>query len=198
MNRILKRSLKVIALVIVIVAGTLFVLKKATKSYSPEKTITYSDKGLELEVFYNRPYKKDREIFGELVPYNKVWRTGANEASTFKTNKDILIDGSLLKSGKYSLWTIPGKESWKVIFNSKMYPWGINIDEEAYRNEKFDELVIETAVHKTETIVEQFTVSFNKKNELLFMNLSWDRTLIEIPIKRKEAGSAASSLSRSE
>jgi hypothetical protein len=73
-------------------------------------------------------------IFGGLVPYGEVWRTGANEATTFTTNQDLLVDGSFLAAGKYTLWTIPGPESWKVIFNSKMYPWGIDTDKKPYGN----------------------------------------------------------------
>ncbi len=116
-------------MVMLIVLGKLFYDRYATKAYSPEETVTYEENSLDLEVFYNRPYKKDRVIFGGLVPYGQVWRTGANEATTFSTNEDLLIDGSTLEAGKYTLWTIPMENSWKVIFNSKMYPWGINLDQ---------------------------------------------------------------------
>ena len=67
-------------------------------------------------ITYSRPQLKGRS-FEDIVPQDKVWRTGANEATTIEVNKDILVDGSLLKSGKYTLWTIPNKDSWKIIFN---------------------------------------------------------------------------------
>lgn len=193
MDRILIRTLKVIGVVILLLAVVLFVLKKVTKSHSPEDTVVYEENGLKLEVFYNRPYKKGREIFGGLVPYDTVWRTGANEATTFSTNKNILVDGSLLKSGEYTLWTIPEKDSWKVIFNSHMYPWGINIDEEAYRDPQYDALILEVPTRQLTNALEQFTIYFEKKNDLIFMVLEWDKTMIEVPIKREEAPVDASS-----
>src|SRR5690606_27808014 len=139
-------GLKIAGGVIVLVLVVWFFQRNFTKAHSPEDIVLYEENSLELEVFYNRPYKKDRVIFGELVPYDVVWRTGANEATTFTTNKDLLVDGSYLPAGKYTLWTIPGEETWKVIFNSKMYPWGIDSEMKAYREAEFDVLVLEVPV----------------------------------------------------
>ncbi|CAL65502.1 DUF2911 domain-containing protein [Christiangramia forsetii] len=169
-----------------------FIIRYTTKAHSPEDTVTYEQDGLKLEVFYNRPYKKDRAIFGKLVPYNKVWRTGANEATTFETNKDILVDGSILNAGKYSLWTIPMENSWKVIFNSKMYPWGINLDKEAYRDPKFDTLVLERPVEEIDTRLEQFTILFEQNGEFVNLVLAWDNTSVSTPLKQKEAPAGTS------
>ncbi|MDT0646818.1 DUF2911 domain-containing protein [Zunongwangia sp. F260] len=186
MNPTLKKSLKVIGAITAVILAIAFVLRYDTKAHSPQDTVHFKSKGITLEVFYNRPYKKDREIFGGLVPYDEVWRTGANEATTFQTDKDILVDGSLLKAGKYTLWTIPGKETWKVIFNSQMYPWGIDLEKKAYRDPQYDVLVIETAVNKIENNVEQFTIFFEEINDLIFLFLSWDDTSISLPIKEAE------------
>ncbi|MDT0651529.1 DUF2911 domain-containing protein [Autumnicola edwardsiae] len=186
MNTTLKTALKIIGGLVAVIVVILFVLRYNTKAHSPQGTARFESDELKLEVFYNRPYKKDREIFGTLVPYNEVWRTGANEATTFELNKDIMVDGSLLKAGKYTLWTIPGKESWKVIFNSKMYPWGIDLEKKAYRDPEYDALVIETAVNKIENNVEQFTIFFEEINDLIFLFLSWDHTSVSLPIKEAE------------
>ena len=186
MNKKLSLGLKVAGGLLVVILIFLFFNRYSTKAHSPEDTVMYQEPGLELEVFYNRPYKKEREIFGGLVPYGEVWRTGANEATTFTTNKDLLIDGSFLAAGKYTLWTIPGEESWKVIFNSKMYPWGIDADKNPYRDPAFDALVLEVPVTKTDEVVEQFTIYFDAANELVFMNLAWDQTLIRVPLKTTE------------
>lgn len=186
MNSALKTFLTIAGLLLVAGLVIFLILKYNTKAHSPEETVTFISGDLSMEVFYNRPYKKEREIFGELVPYNEVWRTGANEATTFETNKDILVDGSELEAGKYTLWTIPMKDTWKVIFNSGMYPWGINLDEKAYRDPAFDALVLETPVKTNEERLEQFTISFEEENELIFLRLAWDQTLVEVPIKEKE------------
>jgi len=188
MKKYILLGLKILVVVMLIVLGKLFYDRYATKAYSPEETVTYEDKSLDLEVFYNRPYKKDRVIFGGLVPYGQVWRTGANEATTFSTNEDLLIDGSTLEAGKYTLWTIPMENSWKVIFNSKMYPWGINLDQQPYREPEFDALVIEIPTEHRKDTLEQFSIYFEKDHDFVDLTLSWDQTKVRIPIKpEKEA-----------
>ena len=77
-----------------------------------------------IHVAYSSPAVKEREIWGGLVPYNKVWRTGANEATVFETSADITVNGKALPAGKYGLFTIPGEETWTVIFNSVSDQWG--------------------------------------------------------------------------
>ena len=192
MKKTLKRSLLGAAIFSFVILTAYYVLNVKTKSYSPEETTVYQDEGLKLEVFYNRPYKKNREIFGTLVPYDVVWRTGANEATTFQTNRDILVDGSLLPAGKYTLWTIPGETSWKVMFNSEMYPWGITLDKVASRLPEYDVLTIEVPVNMISTAVEQFTISFEEENELIFMILTWDKTALYIPISEAKETITAS------
>lgn len=183
MSKKIWRIIKIILAAVVFAIIAVFILRYSTKIHSPEATSTYENADLKLEVIYNRPYKKGRQIFGNLVPYGKVWRTGANEATTFETDTDILVDGTLLEAGKYSLWTIPGQESWKVIFNSKMYPWGINFSQKAYRNAKYDALVLERPVETLEKPLEQFTISFEESGEFVNLNLVWDQTKISVPIK---------------
>ncbi|QED37801.1 DUF2911 domain-containing protein [Antarcticibacterium arcticum] len=187
----LKTGLKIGGFVILLLLVGLFLKRYSTKAHSPEDIVHYEEESLEIEVYYNRPYKKDRVIFGELVPYGEVWRTGANEATTFTTNQDLLVDGSLLKAGKYTLWTIPGEKSWKVIFNSKMYPWGIDLDKKPYREPEFDALVLEVPTAKLPEVLEQFSIYFERENELIFLSLAWDETLVTVPIQTaKEAHEA--------
>lgn len=183
MKKSYKTALKIAGALVVLILVILFFQRYSTKAHSPEEIVNYEDNSLELEIFYNRPSKKEREIFGSLVPYGEVWRTGANEATTFTTNQDLLIDGSILSAGKYTLWTIPMENSWKVIFNSSMYPWGINNDGLAYRDPEFDVLVLEAPVRELDETVEQFSIYFEKKNDLTFMNFAWDRTQVTLPIK---------------
>src|SRR5882757_3913988 len=95
---------------------------------SPAETATGTAAGSDIKIAYHSPAVKGRKIWGGLVPYDKVWRTGANEATIFTTSKDITIGGKSLKAGKYSLYTIPGEKEWKVIFNSQTGQWGIKMD----------------------------------------------------------------------
>lgn len=191
MNKNYKLILKIAGIILLIILGGLFFKEYSVKAHSPEETVVYQDESLELEVFYNRPSRKEREIFGGLVPYGEVWRTGANEATTFLTNEELLVDGSVLEAGKYTLWTIPMQDSWKIIFNSQMYPWGINLDGKASRDPQFDVLVLETPTLKLKDNLEQFSIYFEKSNELVFFNIAWETTKISVPIKtKKEAQNA--------
>lgn len=182
MKKHYKTALKITGLVLLLALVMLFIVRYSTKAHSPEDISHYEEASLKLEVIYNRPYKKDRIIFGNLVPYGEVWRTGANEATTFYSNEDLLADGSFLKAGTYTLWTIPMKDSWKVIFNSKMYPWGIDLDKKASRDPAFDVLTLEIPVTQPDIILEQFSIYFEKANDLVFLKLGWDQTLVAIPL----------------
>jgi hypothetical protein len=152
-----------------------------TKSFSPEDNVVFHQDDLTIKVFYNRPYKKGREIFGKLVPYNKVWRTGANEATTFETNKGLTIEGKVLPKGTYSLWTIPQEDKWTIIFNSEYGQWGINSDGEANRKPDRDVLTVDVGALKQEKEFEQFTIAFNMTAEEAEMVLLWDKTLVAMP-----------------
>ena len=134
----------------------------------------------------NRPKasKKDRKIFGELVPYGEVWRTGANEASTFTTNKDLSIDGKTLAKGTYTLWTIPGETTWDLIFNSEMYDWGVKLtDQKPAREPKYDALVTTVTVSNSLTTTESFTISFSDIETATLMTLAWDNVVVPIILK---------------
>jgi len=184
MNKFLKR---IVSLLFVVAIGafiyTFFFTDVFKKPLSPKDTVEFKLNDLELEVFYNRPSKRDREIFGGLVAYNKVWRTGANQATTFETNQALKIGNDSLPKGKYSLWTIPNPESWQIIFNSKEYPWGVNEAMEAMREAEFDAITIEIPVTKIDITVEQFTISFDNSTDNLSLTMAWDNTKIVIPLK---------------
>jgi len=184
MNLFLKRLIIVLALL----AAGIFVYSYVNggifkKPLSPKDTVEFKLNDLELEVFYNRPSKRDRDIFGGLVAYNQVWRTGANEATTFETNESLKIGTDYLVAGKYTLWTIPGEDSWEVIFNSKQYPWGVNDAMEAMREPNFDVLSITVPVQKLESPVEQFTIAFDNSTDNLSLTIAWDYTKIVVPLK---------------
>jgi hypothetical protein len=169
----------VVIVVLMAVIGYMNTVK--TKSFSPEGEAKFTDDDVTVRVFYNRPYKKGRKIFGGLEPYGKVWRTGANEATTFETSKDLQIEGKTLKAGKYSLWTIPDKESWTIIFNEEYGQWGINSKGEANRDPARDVLSVNVLAVEQDQEFEQFTISFEKTGEEAEMVLIWDKTLVSMP-----------------
>jgi len=150
---------------------------------SPKDTISYKFNDLKLEVFYNRPSKKGRDIFGALVPLNEVWRTGANEATTFETNEPLKIDGMPLPAGKYTLWTVPKDTVWTVIFNSKQYSWGVDTEMKPMWDPNYDVLDVEVPVHKLDKTVEQFTIGFDNTTGDLSLTMAWDDVKIAVPIE---------------
>jgi hypothetical protein len=170
-------SLIGVAIIGILVAVIAYVQLKKTKSFSPEDNVVYEKGDLRISVFYNRPFKKERVIFGGLVPYDQVWRTGANEATTFETNKDLAIEGKTLKAGKYSLWTIPRQESWTVIFNSEYGQWGINSKGEANRQPERDVLTVDIQAVEQSKVFEQFTIAFEKSGDETEMVFAWDKTV---------------------
>ncbi len=183
MPKLLKRIVFILLGLVIIGFSGMYFMKYNTKKHSPEEVITHKAKDATFTVFYNRPYKKDREIFGKLVPYNVVWRTGANEATSFTTNRDIFVDGTALKAGTYTLWTIPNPKSWKVIFNNKEYGWGVNMDGTPKRDSAFDVLTVEVPTQPLLNSIEQFSIYFENANEFTILYLAWDRTAIAVPIK---------------
>jgi hypothetical protein len=183
MNTFLKRLLIVLSIVALgLFLYSYFVENIFEKRASPKDTVRFELNDLELEVFYNRPYKKGREIFGALVPFNQIWRTGANEATTFTTNKDLMIEGMELPKGSYTLWTVPKDSTWEVIFNTKQYPWGVDEQMKPMCDPKFDLMEFEVPVHHLNTSVEQFTIAFDNTTDRLKLTMAWDTTKIEVPL----------------
>lgn len=146
---------------------------------SPPETATGTIAGAEIKVNYSSPAVKGRKIWGGLVPYDKVWRTGANEATIFETSKDITIDGKTLKAGKYSLYTKPGEKEWQVIFNSQTGQWGINHDGSTTDDASKDVLVATAKPMKSKMMNERFKIEINKKG----MVLLWENLAVPVMIK---------------
>lgn len=131
-----------------------------------------------VKITYSQPQKKSREIFGNLVPFDKVWRTGANEATEITSTRDIMVGGILLKAGTYSLFTIPSKEKWTIIINADVGLWG------AYNyNPKKDLWRFDVPVLSADKIYEPFTISFDQRNEVADLLMLWDNVKVSIPIK---------------
>ena len=170
--------------ILVAIVAIAFYRYNNTKSYSPESATTFEDGDLTITIFYNRPFKKGRVIFGGLVPYGKTWRTGANEATVIETNKDLILGGKILKMGRYSFWTVPNEQSWTVVFNSKIPRWGIDVMKhgEAARETQYDVLVFDVPAMITQKEFEQFTLAVEKSDDMLELFIAWDKTVVVVPL----------------
>ena len=130
-----------------------------------------------IRVTYSRPSKNDREVFGKLVPYGAVWRTGANESTEIKFYQDVELNGKKVKAGSYSLFTIPGEKEWAIILSSDLDYWG------AYKyNEKNDVMRTTASVSALNEPLESFSIQFESKGDNKgVMKLAWDKTVAEVP-----------------
>ena len=121
MNTFLKRTLILLSIIALgLFLYSTFVENLFKSRLSPKDTVEFKLNDLTLEIFYNRPLRKDREIFGALVPYNKVWRTGANEAPEITFYADMMLGNTKVAAGAYSLLTIPGNKEWTIIINKDL------------------------------------------------------------------------------
>ena len=186
----MKKLKWILGIIVALIALVMFVgmpyMKDQTKKHSPKITNSYTKNGMDLSVTYSSPSKKDRVIFGELVPYDVVWRTGANEPTTFTTGSDIKVIDKSLPAGIYSFWTKPGEETWEVIFNSEIADWGVTIlsgGKETTRNPENDVIHIQVPSEMMSTIQEKLNIGFEEEDQV-YLVLSWDQTKIKVPISK--------------
>ena len=148
-----------------------------TPQPSPKCTINQMVGLTDVEIEYSRPGTKGRNIFGDLVPFGKVWRTGANANTTISFSEDVIIDGKTLKKGKYALFTLPKVESWEVIFYSKTDNWG-NPEEWNEADVALRASVVPEMLNRN---IESLTFDINNlDNNFATLNLSWEKTLVSL------------------
>ncbi|MFN0084518.1 MAG: DUF2911 domain-containing protein [Blastocatellia bacterium] len=146
---------------------------------SPHETVEIDLNGKKVSVTYGRPYAKGRKIFGELVPFDKVWRTGADEATTLKTDADLMIGKTLVPKGEYTLWTLPTATGMKLVVNKQTGQWGTIYDE------KQDFVRIDMKVAKLSAPVEQFTLTLAREGAGGLLKLEWETTSASIAFTEK-------------
>lgn len=170
----MKKLLSIAMLLMLMVSvGEIYAQDK--KKPSPAASASGEVDGVKINVNYHQPSAKGREIMGGLVPYNEVWRTGANDATTFEISENLMIEGEELPKGKYSLFTIPGEEEWTIIFNNVAKQWGAydyNADQDALR--------VTVPAGETDEFVETFNIAVEGDHVVL----SWENTEVKFEVSK--------------
>lgn len=148
-----------------------------TPQSSPKTTIVQSVGLTDVELTYSRPSARGRVVFGNLVPFEKLWRTGANENTTISFSTDVTIDGKVLKKGKYAIFTIPKIQSWEIIFYTATDNWGTP------RELKQENIALQTTVKEIALSkpVETFTMGFSTiTNDNAHLEISWENSFVAL------------------
>lgn len=144
---------------------------------SPPASVNTEIGGAKITINYHQPAVKGRNVWdakSDLAPYGKVWRTGANNATTFETDKNIVVEGKELPAGKYALFSIPGEKQWVIIFNKKHAQWG------AYSYKEADDaLRVTVPAHQTNENTERFTIAAEGSK----ISLAWEKAHVAFSIK---------------
>jgi len=136
--------------------------------------------GKTVKTDYSSPRMKGRKIYGELVPFGQVWRTGANEATTFVASADVNVGGTAVPAGSYTIFTVPNADGWKLIINKKTGEWGI-----PYKYESDELGRVDMKVSKLPAPAENFTISYKKAGSGCSMQIDWEKTRASVDISAK-------------
>ncbi|MCW3089662.1 MAG: Tetratricopeptide 2 repeat-containing protein [Ferruginibacter sp.] len=174
----MKKILFVIAIFIGSMANTSFGQTLTTPQPSTTQTVKQNFGLSVIELSYSRPNVKGRTVMGDLVPYGKVWRTGANQATTLTFGDEVIIGGKKIAPGKYGLVSIPGKDTWTLIITKQL-----DITSPAAYKEENDVVRVNVKPVSLNENVETFTMQFaNVKSGTCDLNLLWDKTAVTLPI----------------
>lgn len=169
----------ILTLVAMLMTSLIYAQADKSKRASPPETATGTVDGATITINYSSPAVKGRKIWGGLVPYDKVWRAGANEATIFETSKEIKVEGKDLPAGKYSLYAIPGEKEWVFIFNSKTGQWGIKMDGSTTEDPANDVLRVTVKPQKSGSFNERMKYVVDKKG----FALEWENLRVPVEIK---------------
>ena len=133
-----------------------------------------------IKTDYSSPRVKGRKIYGELVPFGEVWRTGANEATTFVPSADVVVGGKTVPAGSYTIFTIPNADKWTLIINKKTGEWGI-----PYKYESDELARVDMKASKLPSTVENFTIAYDKSAGGCTMRIDWEKTRASVDISAK-------------
>jgi hypothetical protein len=167
----------------ILFSGHSWAQEDKNKRASPPATATGKIKDATITIDYSSPSVKGRKIYGGLVPYGKVWRAGANEATIFSTSKDIEVEGKKLAAGKYSLFATPGEKEWIIYFNSETGQWGDKEGGAANMDPKKTILEVKVKPKDLKDVQEKLQYTIIDKDFEKGFDLSWDKTRVFVSIK---------------
>lgn len=176
-NQSLPIMKSILSFVAILMLATAVMAQPAHPRKSPISIAAATANGGYVKVVYGSPYINGREIFGALIPYQQVWRTGANEASEITFTKDVTFGGSDVPAGTYSLFSQPGEREWTLILNKGLGMWG----DYTYKAE-LDLVRVAAGSSQTDTVQDPFRITMKAENETITMTLAWDKTVVMLPI----------------
>ncbi len=177
----LRRSAAVLAAVAICSVLALAQQDKSKRPSPPGSAECQFAGGKTVHIDYSRPFMKGRKIYGGLVPYDKEWRTGANEATTFVANTNLDVGGAKVPAGNYTLFTLPSHKQWTLIISKKTGEWGIPYPQGE------DLARVPMRSQELSSPVEQFTISFERTApEACTLRLDWETTRAEVSVREQK------------
>jgi len=174
----------------ILICSVLFAQNLQLPRVSQKATVMQRVGLTDVTIVYSRPGVKNREIWGGLVPYDKVWRTGANEATTLSVSTDVTIEGTKVPAGTYSLYTLPGKDEWTLILNKTSKQWGTDYDAS-------QDLTRIKVKPQSGSQVEWMTFSFPEVSEnSATLELAWEKLRLPIKIEADTKSAAMASIQK--
>jgi len=174
------RKRNVLSTLLVLFTTAAFAQMGGGKASPPASASCDLGGGKTIKTDYSSPRMRGRKIYGGLVPYGEVWRTGANEATTFVTSADVVVGGKTVPAGSYTLFTVPTADKWTLIINKKTGEWGI-----PYKYESDELFRVEMKVSKLPAPVENFTLAYDKSAGGCTLRLDWETTRASVDISAK-------------
>ncbi len=176
----MQKRIAFVASLIILFATAAFAQMGKSRPSPPASAKCDLGAGKTIETNYSSPRMKGRKIYGELVPFGEVWRTGANEATTFVTSADVEVGGKTVPAGSYTIFTVPNQDKWTLIINKKTGEWGI-----PYKYESDELARVDMKVSKLPSPLENFTISYDKSANGCTMHIDWESTRASVDIKAK-------------
>jgi len=184
---------KIIYVLAIMIANYAIEAQVKTPQASPKSTLTQVVGLTTVEIVYSRPSAKGRDVFNNLVPFGKLWRTGANENTTISFSDDVVIDGKTLPKGKYALYTTPKADNWEIVFYSSTDNWG--------NPETWDEAKVALRTNVKPEMLDRFMESFtiginNLDNNFAVLELAWEKTIVSLKFEVPTQKTAMASIDK--